>query len=177
MSSQITKEELTRIKGSFQAKYGYEMDEWTAVILTELNDRFGSFSQTVQQSTKEVGNAAQLIKGQVHAVHFKDNLQAFSFGLGKFLIPSLVVLIGIFFTAHFVGQSEKYKTISEFVNRYPNFDAFRQMIEVAEIKELKSQKYLILRPAANVKSIEVGKEYQYLKEENVVVVPLMVDNQ
>ena len=64
MSSQITKEELTRIKGTFQAKYGYEMDEWTAVILTELNDRFGNFSQTVQQSTNEVGNAAQLIKAR-----------------------------------------------------------------------------------------------------------------
>ena len=177
MSSLISKDELTRIKGIYQAKYGYEMDEWTAVILTELNDRFGNFSQTVQQSTKEVGNAAQLIKGQVHAVHFKDNMQAFSFGLGKFLIPSLVVLIGIFFTAHFVGQSENYKTISEFVNRYPNFDAFRQMIEVAEIKEFESQKYLILRPAANVKSVEVGKEYQYLKEQNVVVVPLMLENQ
>jgi hypothetical protein len=172
MSSQITKEELTRIKGTFQAKYGYEMDEWTAVILTELNDRFSNFGQTVQNSTKEVGNAAQLIKGQVHAIHFKDNMQAFSFGLGKFLIPSLVVLIGIFFTAHFIGQSEKYKTISEFVKRYPNFEAFRQMIEVAEIRELKSEKYLILRPAANEKVIEVGKEYRYLKQDNIVVVPL-----
>lgn len=177
MSSQITKEELTRIKGTFQAKYGYEMDEWTAVILTELNDRFGNFSQTVQQSTKEVGNAAQLIKGQVHAVHFKDNLQAFSFGLGKFLIPSLVVLIAIFFTAHFVGQSEKYETISQFVERYPNFDSFRQMIEVAEIKEFKAKKYLILRPAVNTKSMEVGKEYQYIKAQNVVVVPLESDSQ
>jgi len=177
MSSQITKEELTRIKGSFQAKYGYEMDEWTAVILAELNDRFGNFSQAVQNSTKEVGNAAQLIKGQVHSVHFKNDRQAFLFGLGKFLIPSLVVFVGIFFTAHFVGQSEKYKIISRFVEKYPNFEAFRQMIEVAEIQELKSKKYLILRPAANIKSIEVGKEYQYLKAQNVVVVPLEADNQ
>jgi hypothetical protein len=177
MSSQITKEELTRIKGSFQAKYGYEMDEWTAVILTELNDRFGNFSQTVQQSTKEIGNAAQLIKGQVHAVHFENDRQAFLFGLGKLLSPSLVALTGILFIAYYVGQYEKYNEISDFVEQYPNFNAFKQMIRVADIREFESKKYLVLRPAAKANSIKIGKEYEYLKKEKAVIVLLESDNQ
>ncbi|MCF2489686.1 hypothetical protein [Dyadobacter sp. CY347] len=177
MSSQITKEEVTRIMGRFQAKYGYEMDEWTAIILTELNDRFNSFAETVESSRHEIGNATKLVKGQIHPVHFSSNMQAFIFSIGKFLIPSLVALVGIIITAYFVGQSEKYKAISEFVERYPNFDSFRQMIKVADVREFKSKKYLVLRPAANLKSMAVGKEYQYLKTERVVVVPLEPDTQ
>jgi len=177
MSSLISKDELTRIKGIYQAKYGYEMDEWTAVILTELNEKFSIFNQRVQNSTTEIGKATQAIKGQIQPIHFSNHKQAFLFGIGKFLIPSLVVLVGIFTAAYFVGQSEKYTVISQFVDSYPNFDAFREMIRTAEILEVKSKKYLVLRPAANIKSMEVGREYQYLKEQNIVVVPLGADNQ
>jgi hypothetical protein len=177
MSSQITKEEVTRIMGQFQAKYGYEMDEWTAVILTELNDRFNVFGETVESTKAEIDKAVKLVKGQVNTVHFRDNMQAFIFSIGKSVFPSLVALAGIVVIAYYVGQFEKFKSVSHFTEMYPDFDTFRELIKVADVQEINSKKYLVLRPAAKSKSPEVGREYEYLKADNVVVVPLEPDNQ
>jgi hypothetical protein len=37
MENRISSNELMRIKGHFQEKYGYEMDSFSSTILSEIN--------------------------------------------------------------------------------------------------------------------------------------------
>lgn len=177
MNSTISKDAITRMRGAYQAKYGFEMDEWTAVMLTELHEHFHEFGKNVAQSNSEIGKAAQLIKGQINSVHFNNDRQAFWYGLSRLLPPSLVVLVGILLIAYFVNQGAKYQELARFEDSYPDFDQFQQLIRNGTIHEEKNATYLVLRPASNISSMKVGEEYRYLKEQNVVLVPLGVDNQ
>ncbi|MHA4737085.1 hypothetical protein [Dyadobacter sp. MSC1_007] len=177
MNSTINKDAITRMRGAYQAKYGFEMDEWTAVMLTELHEHFHDFGKNVAQSNSEIGKAAQLIKGQINQVHFKSDRQAFWFGLSRRLFPSLVALTGMLLIAYFVNQGEKYQAIARFQNSYPDFDQFRELIQNAQVHEEKNVTYLVLRPASDISSMKIGEEYRYNKEHNVVMVPISIDNQ
>ncbi|MGV3604303.1 MAG: hypothetical protein ACO1N1_23980 [Dyadobacter fermentans] len=177
MNSTISKDAITRMRGAYQAKYGFEMDEWTAVMLTELHEHFQDFGKNVAQSNGEIAKAAQLIKGQINQVHFKSDWQAFWFGLSRLLIPSLVTLVGMLLIAYFVNQGEKYQAIVRFQNSYPDFDQFQELIQNAQVHEEKNATYLVLRPASDITSMKVGEEYRYHKEQKVVLVPLHIDNQ
>ncbi|GGM72946.1 hypothetical protein GCM10010967_00510 [Dyadobacter beijingensis] len=177
MNSTISKDAITRMRGAYQAKYGFEMDEWTAVMLTELHEHFHDFGKNVAQSNSEIGKAAQLIKGQINQVHFKNDRQAFWYGMSRLLPPSLVTLVGVLLIAYFVNQGNKYQEIARFEDSYPNFEHFRQLIRNGALHEEKNTTYLVLRPASNISSMKIGEEYQYIKKQNVVLVPLDVDNQ
>ncbi len=177
MNSTISKDAITRMRGAYQAKYGFEMDEWTAVMLTELHEHFHDFGKNVAQSNSEIGKAAQMIKGQIRPVHFNNDRQAFWYGIARLIPPSLVALVGILLIAYFVNQGSKYQEIARFEDSYPNFEHFRHLIRYGAIHEEKNATYLVLRPASDISSMKVGEEYQYLKKQNVVLVPLSIDNQ
>lgn len=49
MSSNI-KEFVTKIKGQFSAKYGIEMDDWSAMVMAEISERFMVLNHSVKKS-------------------------------------------------------------------------------------------------------------------------------
>ncbi|QRR02626.1 hypothetical protein [Dyadobacter sandarakinus] len=76
-----------------------------------------------------------------------------------------------------MNQGEKYQAIARFQDSYPDFAQFRELIQNAEVHEEKNATYLVLRPATDITSMKVGEEYQYHKEQKLVLVPLHIDNQ
>ena len=40
MNNRISEKDLIRIKGEFQSKYGIEMDDWSAMLMADSQERF-----------------------------------------------------------------------------------------------------------------------------------------
>lgn len=172
MSSSISKDELIRIKGKFQAKYGFEMDEWTAVLMTEINEKFFQFNGQVQDSVQSIDKASQLIKGQIQPVYFSNNKQAFLYGLGKCLLPSVVGLVAVLITAYFFRQSQDYQEIHTFLNASPKARLFQQVIKEGWVEEIRGRNYLVLKPRKNLADARAGLDCYYLKTDDAILMPL-----
>ncbi|HEV7347426.1 hypothetical protein [Telluribacter sp.] len=172
MSSSISKEELIRIKGKFQAKYGFEMDEWTAVLMTEINEKFYQFNNEVQSSVQSIDKASRLIKGQIQPVYFCNTKEAFLYGLGKWLAPSVVGLVAVLITAYFVSQSQDYQEMNTLLNASPKARLFRQVIKESWVEEIRGRHYLVLKPQKSLSDTRAGLDCYYLKTDDAILMPL-----
>lgn len=61
--SSNTKEFVTKIKGRFSAKYGIEMDDWSAMVMAEISERFMILNHSVEKSADKIEDAARSVKG------------------------------------------------------------------------------------------------------------------
>lgn len=172
MSSSISKEELIRIKGKFQAKYGFEMDEWTAVLMTEINEKFYQFNGQVQSSINSIDDASQLIKGQIQPVYFSNSKEAFLYGLGKWLAPSVVGLVAVLITAYFISQSQDYQEINTLLNASPKAKLFQQVIKEGWVEEIGGRHFLVLKPQKMLSGTRAGLDCYYLKNDDAILMPL-----
>jgi hypothetical protein len=167
MENQKTKSDLIRIRNTYSAKYGMEIDEWTAVILCEIEDNFKGLNKIQNESTNEIEKAAKLIKGQVSPLHFSTAKQAFGYAFAAKFLPLLI--LGIFSTycwftyCKYALQKEEKVNLLLFNNLIQN----RQIItENGEMKLVLNHK--------NKKDKKYGAFYEYDRKNNLIIVPLVL---
>lgn len=159
----LTKEDLIRKKGQYQSKYGLEMDDFSITLYTEIEEQFDRFEERLNESIKEIEYASQKIEGQINQVHFDDRVQAFVFGLGKFLPIALALALNGILAFIIVNHSQESGADVELINN---------LLQKAKIMESKSIKYLVLKPMKNANKLEVGKHFMFDTKQNQVLVPI-----
>lgn len=173
---QISQNFLTRLKGEYQAKYGFEMDEWTAIMLYEMSERFIDFHQSMEESKSEVENAALQIKGQLKPIHFQDEKQAFRYGLGHSLginmAIALTVCVVSFFAFGLIYTSQEYTDKRRLIDAYKNIQQYRLLANGGKVIENENGKYLVLTLKPKTGDIEIGKEYKKGSKKEEILVPL-----
>ncbi len=173
---QISEKLLTRLKGEYQAKYGFEMDEWTAIMLYEITMRFTILNRTMEASKGEVEKAVQQINGQLTPIHFKDEKQAFRHGLGKSIGVNIAIALTVcvvsFFAFWLVYTSQEYNDKRRIIREYKNIQQYRLLANEGEIIENKNGKYLVLKRHPEKGDIRIGKEYKKGERKDEILVPL-----
>lgn len=173
MNKKVNQDFLIRLKGAYQAKYGMEMDDWTAVILNELSEQFESYQKMTQESANQILKASEHIKGQVYPVHFTSEKQALQYGFGKSLphaVATCIIGVLMYFFMSSIGMYHEQKA---FMDKYQNAVDFKELIEHGNVEVIQGHKCLILSP--NFKGnnpIKIGKEYVYDGNKKRVIIPL-----
>lgn len=170
----VNKSFLTRLKGAYQAKYGIEMDEWSAMVLYEISENFNKNNKVTESTIKEIEKASNLIKGQLHPVHFSDAKQAFSYGLGKNLPVGITSIIVLIFGYFLITNSLAYREIINLVNEYPNFRAYKLLIQSGKIEVADGRNFLILsKKKEGSNDVIIGDEFFFdSNDKNKIRIPL-----
>jgi hypothetical protein len=168
----VSKSFLTRLKGVYQAKYGIEMDEWSAMVLYEISENFEENNKVAESTIKEIEKASNLIKGQIEPIHFHRQGDAFWHGIGR----SFPLALAIFFTGllfyYLMRNTTDYQDKKAFIEKHPNFELFDIIMKKGIFQEYKGVHYLILTPTDNRDSLVVGREFIYDKDQNAAFIPL-----
>jgi hypothetical protein len=168
MENQKSHEEMFRIRNKYNAKYGMEIDEWSAVILCELEDNFKGLNKSLNGSTKEIEQAATFIKGQVKPIYFSTEEQAYKYGLSSRFYPFLASIIGILLMwiayCIFGLQKEEKANLKLFNNLISNG------LLISDHGELK----LILKAKGNKDNV-FGTYFEYDSKKDRLMVPLKPD--
>lgn len=173
--SEVSQETLTRLKGKYTEKYAQPMDDWTAIILHEIHENIFELTQhnseKLGENYQQLLTTTQLIKGQLRTVQFKDNKQAFLYGLGQYslfgLIAFLILLIGfgVFYT------NSTFKEKWEFVQKYPSVEKFENVYQNAQTISKDGLEYMVAYPTKN-KKVEFATEYIYEHENKRILIPI-----
>ena len=169
---QVSKEDMIRLKAYFTQKYGIELDEWFSAVMHEMNQLNQESKLEIGKATEEIKTAAKLLNGQMHAVHFKDNKQAFWFGFGKYLPFSVPMLLIVSFIAYFQFTSRAFEDKRAFIKQYPNTASFRMFLINAKIEKIGESHYVPLKLKPKTGDISIGTEYMYDKQNERVLIPL-----
>lgn len=169
-NQQVNKDFLTRLKGAYQAKYGFEMDEWTSVILNEISENFSRYAKETKASVAEIEKASQLIKGQINPIYFSNEQQAYWYGAGKNTpIGFAAIVIGVLCYV-IISNTLEYKEIKSTIT---NMSQYKILMQNGVIEEQKGYLYLTLRKHRdNADSLHIGKEFYISKDNEMVWVPL-----
>jgi hypothetical protein len=170
----VNKSFLTRLKGTYQAKYGIEMDEWSAMVLYEISENFNKNNKVTESTIKEIEKASNLIKGQIKPIHFSDAKQAFQYGLGKNFPFGIAFIILLMFGYFLITNSLAYKEIKGVVNDYPNFRAYKLLIQSGKIEVINGRNYLILsKKKEGSNDVMIGEEFFFdSNDKNKIRIPL-----
>lgn len=92
----IPTEKLTRIRGHFQHKYGFPIDNWAASALNEMNEGFEKLSAKTEANIYEIREASSKIKGSVRHISFTNYKTAFWYAAGRSMPFGLAIIIASF---------------------------------------------------------------------------------
>ena len=168
----VNKEELTRMKGRYTERYGQQMDEWTVIFFSEIQEHFQKQNLQIDRSVSEIGKAAQEIKGKSQHVHFSGNWQALFYGAGIVLPVSIAALIISVLVFWYKTTTREFREISEVAQVYENFRDYQFLIEKGKIVRRNGQKFLVLKPLSKGRSFHTGETYIFDAENKQVLVPL-----
>lgn len=163
----ISSEQMMRLQGHYQQKYGVRLDETVTSILCEI-EQMGVKNINTMQSVSEN------IKEQVKVIRFENSHQAFWYALGKFGITgmslSIVIILGwIYFT-----NLNQYQEITRLISQYPTFQQYVQLMKAAQTTTTTQGTFLVLKPS-NRTQMMVGKSYIYHKKDNLIYVPIKLN--
>lgn len=166
----IDKGFLTRLKGAYQAKYGIEMDEWSAMVLYEISENFEDNNKVAENTIKEIEKASNLIKGQLKPVHFHGEGDAFWYGMGRsFPYAIALLIIGVLYYL-LISDIFEYRELKSTITNFSNYET---LIKEGIIEDQKGYLYLILNEhKENVDSVSVGKEFFITKDKETVWIPI-----
>ena len=170
MNNRISEKDLIRIKGEFQSKYGIEMDDWSAMLMADSQERFQAMNLKLDVATKEIQEASQKVKGSIKTFTFGKPSEVFRFGIAVSIIPSITVLILGFLLYYYFANKQEYKDIVEVIEHYPNASDYRILMQNAEVITKGTAKYIILKPSNE--RARVGENYQRKRGEKDIIIPL-----
>lgn len=163
---------LTQTRGKYAAKYGHEIDDWSALFLTETQEHFESLEIRVGKSIAAIDRAALELKGRKRFLHFQDRNQALFYGLGvgaPYSIAGIVISV-LFYVLMRHGQ--QYVERQRILDEYQNAPTYRQIMEQGKIVEYDKMLYLQLAPLPKKGAVQIGKHYIYDSQGKRVLVPL-----
>jgi hypothetical protein len=110
METNFNSEEITRLKGYFQQKYGFEVDDFTVSFLNEINEGFAKLKVISDESLTEIKEAANKIKVAKRQIIFQTSKVAFWYAIGTFVPFALTTIVGLFlFYAGFIYEKRHSK--------------------------------------------------------------------
>ncbi|GAB3179651.1 hypothetical protein [Telluribacter humicola] len=159
-ASEITGEELRRICGRYQKKYGMAMDSMTATLLNEIQEKEQA---GVLQQKEALGKVEDELKRMRHSIQpfaTADPRVAFAYGLGKnawLWIGMLVAGLGIILQHVRETTRADYLRAAAIIERYPHLSQLEPLIQSACILEKKQGRFLLIAPARS--ELLLGKTY------------------
>lgn len=173
--SQIDKEYITRLKGRYTEKYAIQMDDWTAVILHELNEGVSKLrtenNQSLTNSIRHIDAAAGQIKGQLRQVRFDSPRQALFYGIGNHLLYGLTCLIGICSAIWFYSVQTGFAKKRAFVNQYTSVEKFESIYQDGKTIVRGGYEFLVVEPLKEGE-IQLARNYLYDKKKEQVLIPI-----
>lgn len=163
----ITSEQMTRLQGYYQQKYGVRLDETVTSILCEIEQMGLKNNNTIQVLCEN-------IKERVKVVRFDNNHQAFWYAVGKFGIPGISLPLFIILGWIYVTNLSQYQTIVRLIDQYPAFKQYAELMKVAQTTTNPQGTFVVLKPTESAK-MAVGVNCLYHKNERLVYVPIMLN--
>lgn len=163
---------LTQTRGKYAAKYGHEIDDWSALFLTETQEHFQNLENRVQKSIAAIDRAATELKGRKRFLQFQDRGQALFYGLGvsgPYSIAGIVISV-LFYIL--IRNGQQYVERQRILDEYQNAPAYRQIMELGKIIEYEKMLYLQLAPKPRKGEVQIGKHYIYDSQGKRVLIPL-----
>ncbi|SEI83095.1 hypothetical protein SAMN05216327_104137 [Dyadobacter sp. SG02] len=163
---------LTQTRGKYAAKYGHEIDDWSAMFLTETQEHFQNLEASVGKSIAAIDRAALELKGRKRFLQFQDRNQALFYGLGVSAPYSIAgIAIAVLFYV-LIRHGQQYVERQRILDEYRNAPAYKQIIEQGKIVEYDKMLYLQLTPLPKKGKVQIGEHYVYDSQGKRVLVPL-----
>lgn len=173
--SRVDREYITRLKGRYTEKYAIQMDDWTAVIVHELNESVSELRrenhQSITDSIRHIDAAAGQIKGQLRQVRFDSPRQAFFYGVGNHLLYGLTSLIGICSGIWFYSTQTEFAEKRAFVNQYPSVEKFESIYRDGKTVERDGYEFLVVEPVKEG-NIQLARNLLYDKKKDQLLIPI-----
>lgn len=173
--SQVDREYITRLKGRYTEKYAIQMDDWTAVIVHELNESVSELrrenNQSLTNSIRHIEAAAGQIKGQLRQVHFDSPTQALFYGMGNHLLYGLTSLIGICSCIWFYSMQTEFAEKRAFVNQYPSVEKFESIYRNGKTVERDGHEFLVVEPVKEG-DVQLARNFLYDKKKDQILIPI-----
>jgi len=164
--------ELNHIKGKYGQKYAQEIDDWSALLLAEVEENFGRMKADIDQSVDAIDKAADSINSNQRPVHFSDKKQAFNYGLAESLPWSVVALVAVCLFSWLISTGEEYQERRRIVDAYKNAPHYRLLMENAEILQKDGNNFLKLLPHGKTGDVLIGQEYIFDQKTKEIIIPL-----
>jgi hypothetical protein len=156
----VSQEELRRIGGRFQEKYGLAMDSLTAALLHEVYEVGSMGPNQNARKLDRISEQVEQLKAACRPISTSSPKVSFAYGLGKFAWTWMSVLVmGVAVWLHHIRET----TTAEFqqarlvLERYPNLVQLEPLVRSAQLVERKEGTFLQLAPARE--KLEVGQTY------------------
>jgi hypothetical protein len=78
----LQQKELMLIKADYLARYGMEMDDWTAITMLDYQVQFDKMTMQLLANLRENKRLSETFKGSIKQVHFGSKPEAFCYVLG-----------------------------------------------------------------------------------------------
>ena len=172
MNNNVEPNRLTQTRGMYTAKYGHEIDDWSALFLTETQEHFQSLESRVGKSIEAIDRAASTLNSSKQPLQFQDRYQALFYGLG---VSGPYAIAAVFISALFyllISQGQQYVDMQRMVYQYPNAPAYRQIMQQGKIFERDGMLYLQLVSVPKKGEVQIGRHYLYDSQAKRVLVPL-----
>lgn len=163
---------ITQTRGKYAAKYGHEIDDWSALFLTETQEHFQSLETRVSKSIEAIDRATLELKGRKRFLQFQDRNQALFYGLGvsaPYSVAGTIVAV-LFYVL--IRHGQQYTERQRILDEYQNAPAYRQIMEQGKIVEYDKMMYLQLTPLPKKGNVQIGEHYIYDSQGKRVLVPL-----
>ena len=162
---------LILIKAQYQARYGVEMDDWSAVLMADAAERFERMNGQLAANLKENKQVSETFKGAVKQIHFGSKQEAFLYGLARSLPYSVAALVLGILCYWYLSTWQDYKNLKVYIETYRNASAYVELISKGQLIQEDGVIYLTLSPRKKGKH-SFGLTYEYDKRQKVARVPL-----
>lgn len=167
----IQDKQLLLIKADYLARYGMEMDDWTAITMLDNKIEFDKMNIQLMANQRENKRLSETFKGSIKQIHFTSKPVAFRYGLGRSLPYAVCALILCILCYVYMSRYKDYQNLEETVRTYGNISSYENLTSHGTLTEDEGVVYLILKPVKKGKHI-FGQTYQFDERQKVVKVPL-----
>ncbi|KAA6439923.1 hypothetical protein FEM33_10170 [Dyadobacter flavalbus] len=175
----VSKEEIKRIQGSYQLKYGEIIDPMTAMLLYEVEDIKRSDIAEKNEILASIHREINEMKEVYRPFTTTDFKVAFFYGVGKYTwawLSIFVIALGVILNHVKETTMIEYRTAKQVLERYPNIVILEALIKNGKVVEKKQGTFLEVEPAT--KKLLVGNTYvtdpekAMNKEASKILIPL-----
>ncbi|WP_342088057.1 Arm DNA-binding domain-containing protein [Dyadobacter sp. OTU695] len=169
-----TEFDITKLDYDFISEYayGHEIDDWSALFLTETQEHFQSLEIRVGKSIAAIDRATLELKGRKRFLQFQDRSQALFYGLGVSAPYSVAgIIIAVLFYV-LIRHGQQYAERQRILDEYQTAPAYKQIMEQGKIVEYDKMLYLQLMPLPKKGKVQIGEHYIYDSQGKRVLVPL-----
>ncbi|GLU56498.1 hypothetical protein Dfri01_59590 [Dyadobacter frigoris] len=175
----VSKDEIKRIQGAYQQKYGEVLDPLTAMLLNEVQEIKTSGSKEKSLVEENILREITSMKDIYKPFTTTEVKVAFFYGLGKYAwtwIAAIALFLSIILYHIRETSKTEYQEAKQILSRYPNVVKLETLIKNAKVVEKDQGLFLQVEPAT--KTLLLGKTYvidperALKKDAPIILIPL-----